>query len=168
MFEADDFGEEFTPELREREERLRAQTERAGSSAADRDAVATSGAQSSRVADRVRPADRGLARLVRDVALAEDLAQERSSRPCEQWPESGVPDNPGAWLMAAAKHRAVDGMRRAERAERKTEELGRDADRAAPREEDLAAAADDPFDDDLLRLIFTACHPVLSPMRGWR
>ena len=106
----------------------------------------------------------GIARLVRDVALAEDLAQEALVAALEQWPESGVPDNPGAWLVATAKHRAVDRLRRAEVHQRKTWELARDAELRSPvDEEDLAAAADDPFDDDLLRLIFTACHPVLSP-----
>jgi RNA polymerase sigma factor (sigma-70 family) len=106
----------------------------------------------------------GIARLVRDVALAEDLAQEALVAALEQWPESGVPDNPGAWLMATAKHRGIDGLRRAEVHGRKIEELGRDAELRSPAdEEELAAAADDPFDDDLLRLIFTACHPVLSP-----
>ena len=106
----------------------------------------------------------GIARLVRDVALAEDLAQEALVVALEQWPESGIPDNPGAWLMATAKHRGVDRLRRAEVHQRKTDELSRDAElRSFADEEDLAAAADDPFDDDLLRLIFTACHPVLSP-----
>jgi RNA polymerase sigma factor (sigma-70 family) len=104
----------------------------------------------------------GIARLVRDVALAEDLAQEALVAALEQWPESGVPDNPGAWLMATAKHRGIDRLRRAEVLQRKTEELGRDAARGSAPEDDLAATADDPFDDDLLRLIFTACHPVLS------
>ena len=105
----------------------------------------------------------GVARLVRDVALAEDLAQEALVAALEQWPESGVPENPGAWLMATAKHRGIDRLRRAEVHRRKTEELGRDAQLRASADEDLAAAVDDPFDDDLLRLIFTACHPVLSP-----
>jgi RNA polymerase sigma factor (sigma-70 family) len=106
----------------------------------------------------------GIARLVRDVALAEDLAQEALVAALEQWPESGVPENPGAWLMATAKHRGVDRLRRAEVHQRKTEELGRDAELRLPADDqDLAATADDPFDDDLLRLIFTACHPVLSP-----
>ena len=104
----------------------------------------------------------GIARLVRDVALAEDLAQEALVAALEQWPESGVPDNPGAWLMATAKHRGIDRLRRAEVHQRKTEELGRDAELRSPADDDFAAAADDPFDDDLLRLIFTACHPVLS------
>ena len=105
----------------------------------------------------------GIARLVRDLALAEDLAQEALVAALEQWPESGVPENPGAWLMATAKHRGVDRLRRAEVHQRKAEELGRDAELRSPADEDLAAAVDDPFDDDLLRLIFTACHPVLSP-----
>ena len=104
----------------------------------------------------------GIARLVRDVALAEDLAQEALVAALEQWPESGVPDNPGAWLMATAKHRGIDRLRRAEVHQRKTEELGRDAELRSSADDDLAAAADDPFDDDLLRLIFTACHPLLS------
>jgi RNA polymerase sigma-70 factor (ECF subfamily) len=104
----------------------------------------------------------GIARLVRDVGLAEDLAQEALVAALEQWPESGVPDNPGAWLMATAKHRGIDRLRRAEVHQRKTEELGRHAELRAQVGGDLAAAADDPFDDDLLRLIFTACHPVLS------
>jgi RNA polymerase sigma factor (sigma-70 family) len=104
----------------------------------------------------------GIARLVRDVGVAEDLAQEALVAALEQWPESGVPDNPGAWLMATAKHRGIDRLRRVEVDKRKTEELRRDAELRSRADEDLAAAADDPFDDDLLRLIFTACHPVLS------
>jgi RNA polymerase sigma factor (sigma-70 family) len=104
----------------------------------------------------------GIARLVRDVALAEDLAQEALVAALEQWPESGVPDNPGAWLMATAKHRGIDRLRRAEVHQRTTEELSRDAELRSPENDELVAAADDPFDDDLLRLIFTACHPVLS------
>ncbi len=105
----------------------------------------------------------GLARIVRDVGLAEDLAQEALVAALEQWPEAGVPDNPGAWLMATAKHRAIDGLRRADVHRRKTEELGRDMERRGEGEApDFAAEAADPFDDDLLRLIFTACHPVLS------
>src|SRR5512134_713438 len=105
----------------------------------------------------------GLARLVGDVGLAEDLAQEALVAALEQWPESGVPDNPGAWLMAIGKRRAIDRFRRAEVQERKTRELGHAIGLAGDSEHpDLAAQADDPFDDDLLRLIFTACHPVLS------
>jgi RNA polymerase sigma-70 factor (ECF subfamily) len=105
----------------------------------------------------------GIARVVRDVGLAEDLAQEAFVAALEQWPESGVPDRPGAWLMATAKHRAIDRIRRAGVQDRKTQELGREIERRGEYENpDLAAAIDDPFDDDLLRLIFTACHPVLS------
>lgn len=105
----------------------------------------------------------GLARLVRDVGAAEELASEALVAALEQWPESGIPDNPGAWLMATAKHRAIDRIRRAEVAERKTRELGRELlMRGEAEAVDLAAELDDPFDDDLLRLIFTACHPVLS------
>jgi len=105
----------------------------------------------------------GTARVVRDVGLAEDLAQEAFVAALEQWPESGVPDNPGAWLMATAKHRAIDRLRRAEVHDRKTHELAREVERRGEYENpDLAAAIDDPFDDDLLRLIFAACHPVLS------
>jgi RNA polymerase sigma-70 factor, ECF subfamily len=105
----------------------------------------------------------GLARLVRDVGLAEDLAQEALLAALEQWPESGVPDNPGAWLMATARHRAIDRIRRAEVHERKTRELGHEVElRGEFDDPDLAAEIDDPFDDDLLRLVFTTCHPVLS------
>jgi RNA polymerase sigma factor (sigma-70 family) len=105
----------------------------------------------------------GLARYVRDVGLAEDLAQEALVAALEQWPEAGVPDNPGAWLMATAKHRAIDRLRRADVHRRATEQLGRDMElRGGADAPDLAAQAADPFDDDLLRLIFTVCHPVLS------
>src|SRR4051812_37356803 len=102
--------------------------------------------------------------MVRDVGLAEDLAHEALVAALEQWPESGVPVNPGAWLMATGKHRAVDRLRRAEVHERKTRELGHELERRGGGVEhpDLAAAADDPFEDDLLRLVFTTCHPVLS------
>jgi len=102
----------------------------------------------------------GLARMVGDVGIAEDLAQDALVIALERWPESGVPDKPGAWLMATAKHRAIDLLRRDKRLQRKHEELGRDLDaRAVP---DLDAAIDDDVGDDLLRLMFTACHPVLS------
>src|SRR5882672_4833116 len=105
----------------------------------------------------------GLARIVRDVGLAEDLAQDALVAALEQWPESGIPDNPGAWLMATAKHRAIDQLRRRTRIERKHEELGHEIEAqrefAAP---DLDAAIDDDVGDDLLRLMFTTCHPVLS------
>jgi RNA polymerase sigma-70 factor (ECF subfamily) len=105
----------------------------------------------------------GLARIVRDVGLAEDLAQDALVAALERWPESGVPDNPGAWLMAAAKHRAIDLLRRNTRLQRKHEELGHELEArletAAP---DLDAALDDDIGDDLLRLVFTCCHPILS------
>jgi RNA polymerase sigma-70 factor, ECF subfamily len=104
----------------------------------------------------------GLTRFVRDVGLAEDLAQDALVAALEQWPESGVPDNPGAWLMAAAKHRAIDIFRRRKLLDRKHEELGYELD--AVREDpaaDLDRALDDDIGDDLLRLVFTACHPVL-------
>lgn len=105
----------------------------------------------------------GLARIVRDVGLAEELAQDALVAALEQWPKSGVPDNPGAWLMATAKHRAIDYVRRSKLLERKHEELGREMEAqqelAMP---DLDAALDDDVGDDLLRLVFTACHPVLS------
>jgi RNA polymerase sigma-70 factor, ECF subfamily len=105
----------------------------------------------------------GLARLVRDVGLAEDLAQEALVAALEQWPESGVPDNPGAWLMATGRHRAIDRLRRAEVRDRKLQELAREIElRGEAETPDLEAQVDDPFDDDLLRLIFTTCHPVLS------
>jgi RNA polymerase sigma-70 factor, ECF subfamily len=105
----------------------------------------------------------GLARLVRDVGLAQELAQDALVAALEQWPESGVPDNPGAWLMATGRHRAVDRLRRAEVDQRKTHELGRELEiRGEIERPDLAAEIDDPFDDDLLRLVFTTCHPVLS------
>ncbi len=105
----------------------------------------------------------GLARIVRDVGVAEDLAQEALVAALEQWPESGVPDNPGAWLMGTAKHRAIDRLRRAEVNERKTQELARELEiRGEMESHELEAEIDDPFDDDLLRLIFTTCHPVLS------
>ncbi|MFY0575033.1 RNA polymerase sigma factor [Cystobacter fuscus] len=105
----------------------------------------------------------GLARLVRDVGLAEELAQDALVAALERWPESGVPDNPGAWLMAAAKHRAVDLFRRSKMLERKHEELGHELEAQQARTvPELDAALDDDVGDDLLRLMFTACHPVLS------
>jgi RNA polymerase sigma factor (sigma-70 family) len=102
----------------------------------------------------------GLARIVRDVGLAEELAQDALVAALEQWPESGVPENPGAWLMATAKHRAIDQVRRRTMVERKHEELGRELETQF--EPDLESAIDDDLGDDLLRLMFTACHPVLS------
>jgi RNA polymerase sigma factor (sigma-70 family) len=105
----------------------------------------------------------GLARMVRDVGLAEELAQDALVVALERWPETGVPDNPGAWLMATAKHRAIDHFRRNKRLERKHEELGHELaveQQMAPTAFDTAT--DDDVGDDLLRLMFTACHPVLS------
>jgi RNA polymerase sigma-70 factor (ECF subfamily) len=102
----------------------------------------------------------GLARIVRDVGVAEELAQDALVVALKRWPEQGIPDNPAAWLMATAKNRALDERRRAKLIERKHEEIGRDMDEQdLP---DLDAALDDDIGDDLLRLIFTACHPVLS------
>ena len=105
----------------------------------------------------------GIARIVRDVGTAEELAQDALVAAIEQWPESGVPQNPGAWLMAAAKYRAIDLLRRSKRVELKHAELGREIEgRRNMAAADLDAALDDDFGDDLLRLVFTACHPVLS------
>jgi RNA polymerase sigma factor (sigma-70 family) len=110
--------------------------------------------------------------MVRDIGVAEDLAQDALLAALEQWPKSGVPDNPGAWLMAAAKHRAIDHFRRNTRLERKHEELGREGvvQKIGTREvragegqmTDIEAALDDDVGDDLLRLVFISCHPVLS------
>ncbi len=104
----------------------------------------------------------GLARIVRDVGLAEELAQDALVAALQQWPESGAPENPGAWLMAAAKHRGIDLLRRNKRLERKHEELGRELqaqqEMSVP---DFDAVLDDDFGDDLLRLVFISCHPVL-------
>ena len=105
----------------------------------------------------------GLARIVRDVGLAEELAQDALVTALERWPDAGVPDNPGAWLMAVARRRAIDVVRRGKMLDRKHQELGRELealqDEPGP---DLEAALDDDIGDDLLRLMFTACHPVLS------
>jgi RNA polymerase sigma factor (sigma-70 family) len=105
----------------------------------------------------------GLSRMVRDVGLAEELAQDALVIALERWPESGVPDNPGAWLMATAKRRAIDELRRHKRIERKHEQLGHELDTGQDSAEgSLESALDDDVGDDLLRLVFTACHPVLS------
>jgi RNA polymerase sigma factor (sigma-70 family) len=105
----------------------------------------------------------GLTRIVRDVGLAEDLAQDALVAALEQWPKAGVPDNPGAWLMATAKHRAIDYLRRGALLDRKHEQIARELEaeqeRAVP---DLESALDDHVGDDLLRLVFIACHPVLA------
>ncbi len=106
----------------------------------------------------------GLARIVCDVGVAEELAQDALVAAIEQWPQAGIPDNPGAWLMATAKHRAIDKLRRDSLLERKQVELAREVEAAL---DDTAvkadAALDDPIGDDLLRLVFSACHPALSP-----
>jgi RNA polymerase sigma factor (sigma-70 family) len=104
----------------------------------------------------------GLVRMVRDVGVAEDLAQDALVAALEQWPESGIPDNPGAWLMATAKHRAIDRFRRNTRLERKLDEFGREVASKEMAVPDLVSALDDEVGDDLLRLVFISCHPVLS------
>jgi RNA polymerase sigma factor (sigma-70 family) len=102
----------------------------------------------------------GVARITRDVGIAEELAQDALVTALKRWPEQGIPDNPAAWLMTTAKNRALDEHRRAKLIERKHEEIGREMDE--PDTPDLDAALDDDIGDDLLRLIFTSCHPVLS------
>jgi len=102
----------------------------------------------------------GVARITRDVGIAEELAQDALVAALKGWPEAGIPDNPAAWLMATAKNRALDERRRARLIERKHEEIGREMDESDT--PDLDAALDDDIGDDLLRLIFTSCHPVLS------
>jgi RNA polymerase sigma factor (sigma-70 family) len=105
----------------------------------------------------------GLTRIVRDVGLAEDLAQDALVAALERWPESGIPDKPGAWLMATAKHRAIDLLRRDKMLERKHVEVGHELEaRQEMTAPDLDAAIDNPVGDDLLRLVFISCHPVLS------
>src|SRR2546421_3925249 len=105
----------------------------------------------------------GLARLVGDVGIAEDLAQDALVIALEQWPKTGVPENPGAWLMATAKHRAIDLLRRRKMQDQKHAHVARELEaRQVSPEPDLAAAIDDDVGDDLLSLIFTACHPVLT------
>jgi RNA polymerase sigma factor (sigma-70 family) len=105
----------------------------------------------------------GLARIVRDIGVAEDLAHDALVAALEQWPESGIPNNPGAWLMATGKNRAIDYFRRNKRVEQKHVELGRELEAEQEKAvNDLDAALDDDIGDDLLRLVFTACHPVLS------
>src|SRR3954454_15225102 len=105
----------------------------------------------------------GLTRIVRDVGLAEDLAQDALMAALEQWPEAGVPDNPAAWLMGTAKHRAIDRLRRGKMLERKHAELARELERELQADApDLDAAIDDQIGDDLLGLVFMTCHPVLS------
>ena len=105
----------------------------------------------------------GLTRIVRDVGLAEDLAQDALVAALEQWPESGVPDKPGAWLMATAKHRAIDRLRRNERLERKHEELGRELAQQEMTMSHRNTPTNADVGDDLLRLMFISCHPILAP-----
>src|SRR5580698_6819795 len=107
----------------------------------------------------------GLTRIVRDVGVAEDLAQDALVAALEQWPASGIPQNPGAWLMAAAKNRAIDHFRRNTRLKQKHEELGREFEEREMAVPDFDSTLDDNIGDDLLRLVFTACHPVL-PTEG--
>src|SRR5262245_12442975 len=105
----------------------------------------------------------GLTRVVRDVGLAEELAQDALVAALEQWPQSGIPDKPGAWLMAAAKHRAIDRFRRKKLIDRKHAELeGELAVEGEGQMPDLDTALDDDIGDDLLRLMFISCHPVLG------
>jgi RNA polymerase sigma factor (sigma-70 family) len=104
----------------------------------------------------------GLTRMVRDVGLAEDLAQDALVAALEQWSTTGIPDNPGAWLMATAKHRAIDRLRRSKLLERKHEEIARELEAQETRMPDFTAAIDDPVGDDVLGLMFISCHPVLS------
>ncbi len=105
----------------------------------------------------------GLARMVRDVGLAEELAQDALVAALERWPESGVPDNPGAWLMATAKHRAIDRLRRGRLSEQKHDEIGQELEsRQQTAMPDLETAIDEDMGDDVLRLVFISCHPVLS------
>src|SRR5690349_15673384 len=104
----------------------------------------------------------GLTRIVHDVGIAEELAQDALVAALEQWPEQGVPDKPGAWLMATAKHRALDRIRQRKMQGRKHVELGQLQDATAPSgAAEIEAAADDDIGDDLLKLLFTACHPLL-------
>ena len=105
----------------------------------------------------------GLTRMVRDVGIAEDLAQDALVAALHQWPESGVPDNPGAWLMAASKHRAIDFLRRNTLLEQKHQELGRELEWLQQKPAlDMESALDDDIGDDMLRLVFISCHPVLA------
>ena len=103
----------------------------------------------------------GLARIVRDIGVAEDLAHDALVAALEQWPDAGIPRNPGAWLMGVAKHRAIDHLRRGQLLERKHSELAYEID-VASAPPDLDAALDDDMGDDMLRLIFTACHGAVG------
>jgi RNA polymerase sigma-70 factor, ECF subfamily len=103
-----------------------------------------------------------LVRMMRDVGLAEDFAQDALIAALQQWPEAGIPDNPGAWLMTTAKHRAIDHFRRNTRLQRKHEEFGREFEEREMAVPDFEQALDDDIGDDFLRLVFISCHPVLS------
>jgi RNA polymerase sigma-70 factor (ECF subfamily) len=133
------------------------------------ESVAVTGADPHRAVDAVWRIEAprliaGLTRIVRDVGLAEDLAQDALVAALEQWPESGVPDNPGAWLMATAKHRAIDRLRRNERLERKQEQLGRELElQQEMAMSEQTSRTNDDVGDDLLRLMFISCHPILAP-----
>lgn len=106
----------------------------------------------------------GLTRMVRDIGVAEELAQDALVAALEQWPIAGIPDNPGAWLMTAAKHKAIDRFRRDKLRERKHEQLGYEFEvEQEAAQPDPDAALDDEVGDDLLRLVFISCHPILSP-----
>ena len=105
----------------------------------------------------------GLARVTRDIGLAEDLAQDALVAALEQWPRDGIPDNPGAWLMAVGRRRAVDQIRRQETLARKQQQLGHDLETRPPVGESAFESVEEDIEDDLLRLVFTSCHPVLSP-----
>jgi len=104
----------------------------------------------------------GLARIVRDVGVAEELAQDALVAALERWPRSGMPDNPAAWLTATAKHRAIDYIRRTRRLDGKLGEIATDAKEHQSSADDIDARIDDDIGDDMLRLVFVACHPVLS------
>jgi RNA polymerase sigma factor (sigma-70 family) len=133
-----------------------------------RDVTATDSSQAHRAIDAVWRIESakliaGLTRIVRDVGLAEDLAQDALVAALEKWPQSGIPDNPGAWLMGTAKHRAIDILRRNQLLERKHEQLGHELEaRQESAVPDLDEAIDDHVGDDLLRLMFISCHPILS------
>ncbi len=104
----------------------------------------------------------GLSRMVRDVGRAEELAQDALVTALERWPQTGIPDNPGAWLMGTAKRRAIDSIRHGKMAERKHAEIGRELEAGQDTTDDLVASLDDQLGDDMLSLIFTSCHPLLS------
>src|ERR1700742_5119281 len=105
----------------------------------------------------------GLTRIPRDVGQAEELAQDALEAALKQWPQTGIPEKPGAWLMQSAKHRAIDGLRRRAMQREKHAEIGRELESREQEMPDWDSALDDPVRDELLRLIFIACHPVLSP-----